>query len=151
MITFCHYRRFLIILALLIVGSACGKDSVTPQEMKEINHFKKAQTSFLDASRYLKELAKETVLVGSMSEDERNTYIKMLVETLTEAKSVSDPTLAKIHPKLPTAFRSIFIPCIENNLSGFRDFDPKASVQGTVLHNEWIDWWNAHYKEFIKI
>lgn len=149
--TFWHCRLFLIILAILIVGFACGKGSVTPQEMKEIEHFKKAQTSFLESSRYLRELTKGTVLVGSMSEGERNTYIKMLMETLTEAKSVSDSTLAKIHPELPSAFRSIFIPCIENKLSGLRDFDPRASVQGTELHNEWIDWWNAHYKEFAKI
>ena len=149
--TFWHCRPFLILLAILIVGFACGKSSLTPQEMKEIEHFKKAQTSFLESSRYLKELTKGTVLVGSMGEGERNTYINMLMETLTEAKSVSDSTLAKIHPELPSAFRSIFIPCIENKLRGFRDFDPRASVQGTELHNEWIDWWNAHYKEFSKI
>ena len=149
--TFWYYRLLLIILAILIVDFACGKASLTPQEMKEITHFKKAQTSFLESSRYLKELTKGTALVGSMSEGERNTYIKMLTETLTEANSVSDSTLAKIHPELPSAFRSIFIPCIESKLSGFRNFDPRASVQGTQLHNEWIDWWNEHYKEFAKI
>ena len=149
--TFRHYQLFIIILAILIVALACGKSAVTPQEMKEINHFKKAQTSFLEASRYLKGLTKDTVLVGSMSESERDTYIRMLMETLIEARSVSDSTLAKIHPELPSAFRSIFIPCIENKLRGFRDFDSKASMQGTELHNNWIDWWNAHYKEFTKI
>lgn len=149
--TFWHCRLFLIILAMLIVGFACGKGSLTHQEMQEIKHFKKAQASFLESSRYLKELTKGTVLVGSMSEGERNTYIKMLMETLTEAKSVSDSTLAKIHPELPSAFRSIFIPCIENELSGFRDFDPRASIQGSQLHDQWIDWWNAHYKEFANI
>ena len=63
--TFWHCRLFLIILAILIVGFACGKCSVTPQEMKEIKHFKKAQTLLLESSRYLKELTKGTVLVGS--------------------------------------------------------------------------------------
>lgn len=134
-----------------IIVLACGRISLTPQEMKEVKHFKNAQTSFLKSSKYLRELTKDTVLVGSMSEGERNTYIKMLTETLNEAKSVSDSTLAKIHPKLPSVYQSIFILCLENKLRGFRDFDPKASIQGTELHNAWIDWWNAHYKEFARI
>lgn len=149
--TFRCYRLFLAVMIIPILVLACGKVSLTPQEMKEVEHFKKAQTSFLESSRYLKELTKDTALVGSMSEGERNTYIKMLMETSAEAKSVSDSTLAKIHPKLPSAYHSIFILCIENKLRGFRDFDPKASIQGTELHNAWIDWWNAHYKEFAKI
>ncbi len=151
MATFWHYRLLIIIMATLIVGFGCGKNLITAQERKEFEHFKKAQESFLESSRYLKELTKDTVLVGSMSEGERNTYIKMLMETLTETKAVSDSTLAKIHPELPSAFRSILIPCIENKLSGFRDFDPRASVSGTELHNAWIDWWNAHCKEFAKL
>jgi hypothetical protein len=148
---FRHYLFSMIIPAILVFAFACGKSSLTPQELKEIKHFKTAQKSFLESSRYLRELTKDTVLVGSMGESERNTYIKMLMETLTEAKSVSDSTLAKIHPELPSTFRSIFMPCIDNKLRGFRDFDPGASVQGTELHNAWIDWWNAHYKEFTKI
>jgi hypothetical protein len=137
------------IASVLVFG--CGKVTLSPQEIKEVEHFKRAQESFLESSRYLKELTKNTTIVGSMSEGERNTYIKMLMETLSEAKSVSDSTLAKIHAKLPLAYHSIFILCIENKLRGFRDFDPKASIQGTELHNAWIDWWNAHYKEFAKI
>lgn len=149
--TFRYCRIFLIIIITSILVLSCGKVYLTPQEMKEVEHLKKAQTSFLESSRYLKDLTKDTVFVGSMSEGERNAYIKMLTETLTEAKSVSDSTLAKIHPKLPSAYHSIFILCIEDKLRGFRDFDAKASSQGTELHNTWIDWWNAHYKEFTKI
>jgi len=149
--TFRNYRLFIIMLAILVFAFACEKVSVTPQEMKEIVHFKNAQKSFLESGRYLKELTKGTVLVGSMRESDRNTYIKMLMETLTEAKSVSDSTLAKIHPELPSAYRSIFITGIESRLRGFVDSDPRASIQGTELHNTWIDWWNAHCKEFVKI
>lgn len=149
--TFRYYGLSIIILTIFVVALACGKGSFNHQEVEEIKHFKNAQKSFLKSSRYLKDLTKGTILVGSISEKERNTYIKMLTETLTEAKSVSDSTLAKIDPELPVAFRSIFIKCIENKLIGFRDFDPKASIQGTELHNKWIDWWNAHYKKFTKI
>jgi hypothetical protein len=149
--TFQFYKFFIIVIITSILVLACGRVSLTPQEMKEVEHFKKAQTSFFESSRYLKKLTKDTVLVGSMSEGERNAYIKMLTETLTEAKSVSDSTLAKIHPKLPSAYHSIFILSIENKLRGLKEFDPKASIQGTELHNTWIDWWNAHSKEFTKI
>jgi hypothetical protein len=149
--TFRHYQLFLIVLIGSILVFACGKATLSPQETKGIEHFKRAQESFLESSTYLKKLTKNSAIVGSMSEGERNTYIKMLTETLSEAKSVSDSTLAKIHPKLPSAYHSIFILCIENKLRGFRDFDPKASIQGTELHNMWIDCWNAHYKEFAKI
>ena len=106
-----YCQLFLIMLITAILVLACGKISLTPEEMKEVEHFKKAQASFLESSRYLKELTKDTGLVGSMSEDERNAHIKMLTETLTEAKSVSDSTLAKIHQKLPSAYHSIFILC----------------------------------------
>jgi len=148
---FRYYWLLLIVMIIPILVLACGKVSFTSQEMKEVEHFKRSQTLFIKSSRYLKELTKNTVRVGSMSEGERNTYIKMLMETLAEAKSVSNSTLAKIHPKLPSSYNSIFILCIENKLRGFKDFDPKASIQGTKLHNTWIDWWNAHYKEFEKI
>jgi hypothetical protein len=140
-----------IILPLLIIPGACTKSSLTPQEKKEVEHFRKTQALFLEASRYLKKLTSGDFVVGSMSEDERNTYIAKLLDTLREAKSVSNDVLTKIHPELPAAYHSIFIPCIEKNLHGFRDFDPKASIEGTILHNEWIDWWNAHYKEFASI
>lgn len=149
--TFYYHRLLSIMLSLLMIASACAKSPLTSQEKKEVEHFNKAQKLFIESSRYLKKLTSGDFVVGSMSEDERNTYIKMLVDTLTEAKSVSNDILAKIHPKLPTAYRSIFIPCLENKLCGFRDFDPKASIQGTILHNEWIDWWNAHYKKFANI
>ena len=177
--TFYYYWLLSIMLSLLMIAGACATSHITSQEKKEIKQFKKAQKLFLESSRYLKKITSGTAIVGpmsedkrnayteakkygkkltsgdfivgSMSEDERNAYIKMLVDTLTEAKSVSDDVLAKIHPKLPTAYNSIFIPCLENQLRGFRDFDPEASIKGTILHNEWIDWWNAHYKEFAKI
>ena len=149
--TFCRYRLLPIILVFLMIACACTKSSMTSQEKKEVAHFKKAQTLFLEASRYLKKLTRGDFVVGSMSEDERNTYIKMLLDALLEAKSVSDEVLAKIHPKLPASYHSIFIACLENKLRGFRDFDSKASIQGTTLQNEWIDWWNAHYKEFANI
>jgi hypothetical protein len=148
--TFRYCRLFIIMLIALGPIFACGKTALSPQEKREVEHFKKAQQSFLESSRYLKELTKDTAIVGSMSKGERDTYIKMLTETLNEAKSVSDSTLAKIHPKLPSAYHSIFILCIESELRGFRDFDPRASIQGTELHNTWVDWWNAHYKEFAK-
>jgi hypothetical protein len=149
--TFYYYWLLSIMLSLLMIAGACATSHITSQDKKEIEHFKKAQKLFLKSSRYLKKITSGDAIVGSMSEDERNAYIKMLVDTLTEAKSVSDDVLAKIHPKLPTAYNSIFIPCLENQLRGFRDFDPEASIKGTILHNEWIDWWNAHYKEFAKI
>jgi len=147
----CCYRLLPITLSLLMIASACAKGSITSQEKREVEHFKKAHRLWLEGSRYLNKITSGDFVVGSMSETERNTYIKMLVDTLTEANLVSDITLSKIHPLLPSAYLSIFIPCLENKLRGFRDFDPAASVKGTILHNEWIDWWNAHYLEFANI
>ncbi len=131
---------------------------VESQEQKEVKTFRQAYHGFLEANRYLKKITSQPaetsasgVELGSVSKKESNTYIKMLADTLNQANSVSDAVLAKIHPELPKAYRSIFIASLENKLHGWRDSDPEASLKGTLLHNQWIDWWNAHYKKFAKL
>lgn len=138
-------------LTIFLCLFACEKAFLTSQEIKEIDHFKKAQASFLESNKYLKELTQHAGSIGVMSEDERNTYIEMLMDTLAEAKSVSDSTLEKIHSELPSAYRSIFVPCIENKLRGFKNYTLQANIKGVELHNAWVDWWNDHYKEFANI
>jgi hypothetical protein len=135
----------------LTITSACNNTPETSQESEEVKHFRKAQALFIEANRCLNKLIDRDSLVGSRGEDERNACIKMLTDTLADAKLVDDNVLTKIHPKLPQAYRSIFIPCIENQLRGLRDVDPRASIQGAVLNDKWIDWWSSHYKEFANI
>ncbi|MFB4202948.1 hypothetical protein ACEZHJ_04005 [Arhodomonas sp. KWT2] len=141
----------LVALIFLILGGACSEDPNTAKVKNEVKNFKRAQELYFNADRYLKEITGGNSIVGSFSEDERNTYINKLSIALKEAKLVSDGTLYKLHPKLPEAYHSIFIPCIEKQLKGFAKYDPKASIEGQILHDAWIDWWNGNYKEFRRL
>jgi len=140
-------KIFCLILIFLIISCS----SWTSQEKEEIIHFKKAQALFLEAERYLKNITRGDAVVGTITDKERNTYISKLTEALDEASKVSENVLRKIHPKLPEAYRSIFIPCLQKRLNGFQNHDLTATIEGATLHNVWIDWWNAHYKEFAKV
>ena len=137
-----------VMLTLLFAFNACSEDAVTSRVKAEVEHFKKAQKLYFDASRYLSDITSSDSMVGSMRDDELNAFIEKLSNALKEAKLVSDNTLQEIHSELPNAYHSIFIACIEQQIRGFRDFDRKASIEGQMLHDVWIDWWNGHYKEF---
>ena len=149
-------RRFIQVLlnvvaiTPLVLTSACSDDSTSPHIIAEVKHFKKAHELYFDANHYLRDITEGGSVVGSMSEKELNTFVKKLSDALREARGVSDITLREIHPGLPAAYHSIFIPCIEKQIRGFRDFDPKASIEGQELHNVWIDWWNSHVKSFTR-
>jgi hypothetical protein len=81
---------------------------------------------------------------GGLPNEGESKYIVMLREAQIESGLVSDKTLSKIHPKLPETYRSIFVPCIDNKVKGYRDHDREASAMGTKFRNDWMDWWNKN-------
>lgn len=141
----------LIALIFLILSGACSEDHNTTNLKKEAKNFRQAQKLFIDANRYINKITFGDSIVGSFSEGERNTYINKLSSALKNAKLVSDSTLYKLHPKLPEAYQDIFIPCIEKVLKGFIQSDPNISLEGQMLNDAWVDWWNSYYQEFRRI
>lgn len=144
-------HKYIFIISAFLLPSlmaSCSDDPETVKFKEEIKQFRQAQSTFLEANKYINKITSGDSAIGTISEDQRKKYLSILENSLNHAKSVSKKTLSKLHPKLPNAYNSIFIPCLENEINGIKTFDYKASVQSQILNDKWIDWWNSHYKEF---
>ena len=74
-------------------------------------------------------------------------YLDLQRRALTEATLVQDNVLAKAHPELPETFRNLYQKSLELSIEAFENKDNAASLQSSSLHDQWVDWYNAHIRE----
>ena len=134
-------RLFGTLVAIaLTVGVACsGPDTNwSASEKENIQHFFKSGEANRAAVAYSNN--------GSMPFDESE-YLDLQRRALTEATLVQDNVLAKAHPELPETFRNLYQKSLELSIEAFENKDNAASLQSSSLHDQWVDWYNAHIRE----
>lgn len=80
---------------------------------------------------------------GLVPPEATESIIKLNRTALSHAQQVRDEVLAKAHPELPSHFRAEYQHSLELSLEAFASGDSAKSIQAGVLHDRWVDWWNA--------
>lgn len=136
------------VLALSWLLAACGdpRASWTAQDKENIAHFFASQKADLAAVR----LANSGVAFSMMSETERTELLRLKRLALSEAKLLKDEVLSKANRDLPQRFRELYQRSLELRLQNLEIGDIKAELEGSALHDQWVDWYNAN-RSAIKI
>lgn len=142
------------ILISLMLQSCTPEASWTAEDMENIEHLYRSQEADLAAIDISNRLG-----LSNFSKTEALEYYFQMLEyqkiALQEAELIKDSVLDKAHPELREHFRNEYQKSIELQL---KRNDPTiqfddivaAGIMGAKLHNQWVDWFNAHKHE-IKI
>lgn len=84
---------------------------------------------------------------GVATEEETSKYFGLKQTALEYARQVHDDVLVKVHAELPYHFRQEYQRSLELMLEAFENGDNTKSLQAVVLHDKWVDWWNANKKD----
>ncbi len=128
--------RLVLLLVSGLLASCSGQVTEWSEDDKQnIRHFfisrdaNQAATALSNSSR------------GSFSQEEFLTLRRL---ALAEARLVNDSVLAKAHPDLPERYRNLYQASLEYSINALEKGDNAASIKGSSLHDQWVDWFNAH-------
>jgi len=137
-------QRVMIFGALYVFFAACSnKPQWTPEERLNIEHFLNCEKADNVAAR----LANSGMGFSAMSSDEVAELLQLKKKALTEAQAVRDDVLAKAHPDLPQHFRLEYQRSLELQIRNLEVGDVSAEIEGSNLHDKWVDWINSHNEE----
>jgi hypothetical protein len=84
---------------------------------------------------------------GIVPAEEYEEILRLKHRALDHARQVSDAVLAKAHPELPRHFRDEYERSLELLLDAFTGGAMTDSIEAGMLHDRWVDWWNANNEE----
>lgn len=84
---------------------------------------------------------------GLVSEEEETKLIELNLMALEHAAKVSDGVLAKAHPDLPSHYRNEYQRSLELFIEAYAEENNAKSIQYSILHDQWVDWFNANKKD----
>jgi len=128
------------VLLILVFTSACSEqhENWSQADKENIRHFFTSAEANRAATAYSNDPSIPFV------EDE---YLKLQKLALKEAKMVNDAVMAKAHPELPERYRNLYQASLEQTILAFENRDNAASVKGSALHDQWVDWYNANRRK----
>ena len=129
-----------VVLIALIVSSACSEqdDNWTEAEKENIQYFFTSGEANRAAVAYSNSADKPFV---------ESEYLDLQRRALAEALKVEDAVLAIAHPDLPESFRNLYQRSLELSIEAFENNDNAASLKSSSLHDQWVEWYNAHRRE----
>jgi hypothetical protein len=84
---------------------------------------------------------------GLVAPDEAAKWTELSRTALSHAQQVRDDVLAKAHPEMPSHFRLEYQRSLNLLLDALASRDNAKSLQATMLHDRWVDWWNLNRRE----
>lgn len=106
----------------------------TPDEAANAQHFHQAMLEVRSAIAYANER-------GGMITPRERAYLASRYEAAARhAALVHDNVLAKLHPKLPRAWREAFLPSTHFYIRAFKDEDRDLARHAGQIQDNWIRW-----------
>jgi hypothetical protein len=135
-----------VVLLVLLVYSCSSQPSWTDEELDNLEHFFRSAEADQEAVR----IGNQGPAFSAIPEEDVQQMLEHLKLALREAKLIKDSVLDKAHPELREHFRDQYQKSLELKIKNLEDGDVTAEIIGSTLHDQWVDWINAHNKE-IKI
>lgn len=123
---------------ILAAGAWMFLSRWTPEEAANAQHFNQAMLEVRGAIAYANER-------GGMITPSERAYLASRYEAAAEqAALVDDAVLAKLHPKLPKAWREAFLPSTNFYIRAFKDEDRDLARHAGKIQDDWIRWLNLN-------
>lgn len=110
----------------------------TPEEAANAQHFNQAMLEVRGAIAYANERG------GMITPSERAYLASRYEAAAAQAALVDDAVLAKLHPKLPKAWREAFLPSTNFYIRAFKDEDRDLARHAGKIQDDWIRWLNLN-------
>lgn len=135
-------RKALLVLFSIALGCS-GSGDWTPEEKREIKHYRNA----LDENREAIEIFDKVASPSDLSEKDLKKVLRHRQRALAEAKLVSEAVLEKIHPEMASRFRTQFQRGLDLYIQGTSTRNLIAQVQARELDDAWRTWHDMHDEE----
>jgi len=114
--------------------------SWSDEEKQNAKHFFLSMEANIAATKILNQGAPYSEIPYSSIEETQ----RLLKYALEESRQVRDDVLEKALPGLSRPFRDKYQRSLESKIHGFESGDTAALIRGTLLHDEWVDWFNEN-------
>ncbi len=135
---------FVLVFATIFIVACSPSRSWTDEEVENAQHLSASQEAAGQSTRILNAGGP-----GPVSPEDTEKIIEFSRTALSHAQQVRDDVLAKAHPQLLRHFREEYQRSLELSLE-VEDWptslaeDTVKAIQSGILHDRWVDWWNAN-------
>jgi hypothetical protein len=122
-------------------NSSSARNEWSEADIENSKHFILAIQADLQSQKMVRD---RVVIV--MTDLQREEFLMLKRRALREIRLVSESTLSKIHPGLPSHIVSEYIPALENIIRNLSSIGGNlgAEEKGVEFFNAWVNWWNAN-------
>ena len=131
------------LLVLAILFSSCAKPDFTDEERRQARLFLEAQKADLQAIQ----ISNSGQAFGEIRKEDIQEMLRLRKKALNIAKTIPDQVLLKIHKDLPVEY-SKYKRALSLKITNLEKGDIKAEIEGSALHDNWVDWFNANKSQF---
>jgi hypothetical protein len=111
-------------------------------EIDDFRHMLKSRDFDVSAAQIGRSFGPNT----NKSSSEFIKYVELKQNALIEAGMVKEATLDKMYPGLSDKYKNTYIKSIQMQLQGINGDNFDTFIKGAELHNQWVDWFEAHKK-----
>jgi hypothetical protein len=138
--------RYIIGLILFVFLSGCARaPDWSDDEKKNVNHFYVSDNADREATSLV-----NSTLNGRVSPATIEHILRLKKTALSHARQLKDTVLDKAHPEMREPYRQLYQRSLELQITSIEQNDAKPGITGSILHDQWIDWFNDHNRK-IKI
>ena len=131
------------LLVLVILFSSCVKPYFTDEEKRQARLFLEAKKADLQAIQ----ISNSGQPFRLIKKEDIQEMLRLRKKALNIARTISDQALLKIHKNLPVEY-SKYKEALSLIITNLEKGDIMAAIKGNMLHDNWVDWFNANKSEF---
>lgn len=132
-------RCFVVLFVILLTRTASSQTPEwTAADLDNIQHLFASFRADTEATRLDRSAGPGLVTPG-----EEAAWLELIREAHGEALQLRDDVLRRAHPDLPWHLRNEYQRSLELLLEAAEEGDNAKSALSGVLHDRWVDWWNA--------
>lgn len=128
-----------VVLVACVAAISCSRQA----SEESLNHFR-------DSILYVQQaiaLEPSGTPLGTIGHDELEQIVRLKRLALEEAEAVEPKSLRVLHPEMPEHFEDRYLRGLRQHIEGYDSGDISLMNRGTLLINEWGNWYSAIQRE----